>query len=1100
MADSCRCCMSAVTEFTSHYINLIGFSSLTYKEMFELAVGYEIFPSESQQFCDSCARQLVDWYEFKAMCDKTQERLLPASTRTAPETLWLASHDDEAPVQIKTEVKVEPDVEYLQYLDESVSSSPPPAKKKKRSVSVTSEIEDNFVTVHFRILIRNFGLQLTHKQKEAEKPEIGLVTVEGSNETDLMHQVWLCVKPLLKREIIFDEERCEARWHQNSEPLEEDMSNFVLFQDNLTKYTYVSPNFDRFKIWHKQEKNLYVYPYSKNLHTILQFKIAMATLVDRDPKRLATLTEKLMRERKMKEIIKSKPSTETLPTLESVTIPAKTTKSNEKSVLTVTFATFIRYFKMQGVSGTPASNFTISGKNLEEFKHNVWKAIKPHLVGEIIFDDHEPPKLSENAPTEDDMNEFVHFHNKTTKQGFVVDKLTEYLLKSWKDKDIVMYIYPYSMSVANRNLWQEASKIITEPAKIDEDRQLCENVLEKLKENHFSQYGRDATDAHWRMWAKYVSSYPTSQHEKLMQEEPPVQFLTFFDKNFSFVSPDEEKTPEDTKFKVKFFGRLKISRSDMKKQIFIGELEIAANSPEEFCNKVWDRVQPFIVREVTFVDSFPKLGDGRPSQEDLHKFVILTDAERKQNFKIGTFEGKNCVNEATLERWTKSCDVFLDILPFSTSIDSVQRKNLLDKILLDQDSESARSTEKLISQLKSVHGTKFIAFDYFWRLWAHFIQGSQQESLVHESPPQELQHLFTEMSVHENFNDMLDAKRGSTEPRSPKDVKPSIYEKLNLSKADLADKTKLKHCVFEGCTSIVQISSFVEHLKRCKFNPDLELIYHCTFEPCQKIYPKYSTLKTHLNRCRYNPDRERKIPKQCPHCPQMVTNMKNHIAARHSDEQRYICDTCGVAKATRQMLQDHVKAIHLGVTYTCKICDSVFKSRFSLKGHTMRVHSDKPLELKKCELCAYVSYSDKLMAKHLRSKHDPNNQKVPCPICEKLYINQKALEVHMQVHADTEFPCDVCSHVSKTERGLKSHQTLHQEWKYECPACGLKRRSAFEVRVHCKKEHPGYVLPPKGTVLKKTSRNRGQMLSWKWTENERQENSEGERSYDRNYE
>lgn len=178
--------------------------------------------------------------------------------------------------------------------------------------------------------------------------------------------------------------------------------------------------------------------------------------------------------------------------------------------------------------------------------------------------------------------------------------------------------------------------------------------------------------------------------------------------------------------------------------------------------------------------------------------------------------------------------------------------------------------------------------------------------------------------------------------------------------------------------------------------------------------------------------------------------------------------------------------VHQHVTYKCEKCSYESKTKRSLADHVVREHSEAPLDLKcdfKCESCAYQTYSRQNFARHLKFNHNPNQMLFSCSECGKSFGAQRYLMRHAATHAEgAEFACNVCSHVCKTEVGLKSHMTLHQEMKYECPVCSLKRRSAHEVRMHCKRKHPKYKLPPKYTVLKTTSKLHGKKLQFKQDE------------------
>lgn len=163
----------------------------------------------------------------------------------------------------------------------------------------------------------------------------------------------------------------------------------------------------------------------------------------------------------------------------------------------------------------------------------------------------------------------------------------------------------------------------------------------------------------------------------------------------------------------------------------------------------------------------------------------------------------------------------------------------------------------------------------------------------------------------------------------------------------------------------------------------------------------------------------------------------------------------------------------------CDQCPSEFKFKKTLDAHIARGHSEKPQELNfKCDQCTYASYNRYAFLRHMKIRHDPTHKKFICEECNKVLSTQTLLRKHLLIHADTEFTCNICNHVSKTANGLKSHMTLHEDMKYECPVCQLKRRSAYEVRMHCKRKHPNYKLPPKGTIMKKTSRFNGKQMTY----------------------
>jgi uncharacterized C2H2 Zn-finger protein len=71
-------------------------------------------------------------------------------------------------------------------------------------------------------------------------------------------------------------------------------------------------------------------------------------------------------------------------------------------------------------------------------------------------------------------------------------------------------------------------------------------------------------------------------------------------------------------------------------------------------------------------------------------------------------------------------------------------------------------------------------------------------------------------------------------------------------------------------------------------------------------------------------------------------------------------------------------------------------------------------------------------------------------------------------HFDTKWPCDTCEATFKSKKQLQLHIEKHLgERNYQCPVCSNLFAQNVVMRAHVEKLHPGYVLPPKGTILNK---------------------------------
>lgn len=892
--------MANSLENACHSVNLVGWESLTFKEMFETAVGYQILTSEPQQFCDSCARMLIAWHEFKSLCQKTQESLLVIEPiKTEPdephsETVWYGDNNE------KLSLKFEPDLT-MKIEAEEITTVPIPTPSLDYG-------DGDFITVQFKVLVRYFGLQLTKIQTLNE-----IVTVEGTTLDEIMHQIWLHVKHHLKREIIFDDDENKPYWHEDEYPQEKDIDRFILFQDSIARRTYEAPNLSRFKSWTNKQPTLFIYPYSKNLQSQLQWKIAEAALIDQDPMAVESLIKKYMQIKKTKEIF----HVATEPVQVVIKDPVDVCIPNDCSnyPIIATFSAHIRFFKGQNISKTFQGNYTVAGNDIIEFLHNLWLAVKPHIIREIVFTDNEQPTWHPREfPCEDDLTKFVEFHDKTSKKNYRTETLSEYILKSWKDKKVLLYISPYSNIMKTKFMWENGKSLLNSPGALPEKQvfdsvsdsaQVITTLTEQLKKTHGLKFPT-AKESDWRMWAFYIDCFTADKHERLINQSPPTQLLPFFDVQLNQIPITG---PNDSEYSINLLARIKEAKCQQT-FVFVGQFTFKGNTVNEIKHSIWEAVRPYLIREVIFdkkndVEEWDAAKE-TPTEEDLHKFVTIYDPKLKVVYKLESTYGRT-LTQANLERWNKTPNLVLNIFPFTTSVSTMERLQNLKKTFFDWNSVSWKATEKLIDRLKNIHSKKLISNDYNWRTWAHYIQGQENKILINQSPPSELSHLFVSVSLQDTYKNFIDECLNDESNKVTKCRIQDVFDLMQLTKEDVNDKTTLKQCPFTGCSSVVQISNLLEHSKRCRYNPNLKLNYHCRHTGCKKLYANKSDYTTHLLRCRFNADRQRKPTHQCPHCPALITNLTNHILAKHSTRQ-FVCDACGATKGTKAMLQQHIMA------------------------------------------------------------------------------------------------------------------------------------------------------------------------------------------------
>lgn len=118
-----------------------------------------------------------------------------------------------------------------------------------------------------------------------------------------------------------------------------------------------------------------------------------------------------------------------------------------------------------------------------------------------------------------------------------------------------------------------------------------------------------------------------------------------------------------------------------------------------------------------------------------------------------------------------------------------------------------------------------------------------------------------------------------------------------------------------------RLGTFHRHIKR----------NHLPCPKCPEIFLTEATLEQHLQL--HIPIELRKIF-SCPDCEtkfSSLTAVENHKKFIHLNEWSYICDQCGKATYSEQMLKDHMVSHSDEKPFECEFCKKSYKCRISLK-------------------------------------------------------------------------------------------------------------------------------------------------------------------------
>lgn len=170
-----------------------------------------------------------------------------------------------------------------------------------------------------------------------------------------------------------------------------------------------------------------------------------------------------------------------------------------------------------------------------------------------------------------------------------------------------------------------------------------------------------------------------------------------------------------------------------------------------------------------------------------------------------------------------------------------------------------------------------------------------------------------------------------------------------------------------------------------------------TCDICNKKLRSFITMRSHMRNI-HTKERGKRV--KCNECGQTFSsagNLNSHKRI-HFKSKAFVCTYCGRGFNQLHNLNEHTNR-HTGEKpYKCDSCDKTFSRRTSLTAHC-RVHTGEKPYVCKIEQCgrAYMFGID--LKRHHFSVHGIYTKKHVCPICSKVYSENKLLKKHLESHS-----------------------------------------------------------------------------------------------------
>jgi len=178
-----------------------------------------------------------------------------------------------------------------------------------------------------------------------------------------------------------------------------------------------------------------------------------------------------------------------------------------------------------------------------------------------------------------------------------------------------------------------------------------------------------------------------------------------------------------------------------------------------------------------------------------------------------------------------------------------------------------------------------------------------------------------------------------------------------------------------------------------------------------------------------------------------------HIQA-HLNGRAFKCNICDKSYSTKNDYDTHNKR-HVGKTFECEFCNSVFKVKQYLADHITAGHLPKSL---KCKNCGKLFAMKKFLTIHLVTCDKKNAPVVGvCKFCKKNFYVSRYFQEHLDKALLMTHKCIICkakfSCRSLYFKHKKDDNCYKTNFEIKCRVCGLKFSSEKNLNIHIHTSH-----------------------------------------------
>ena len=177
------------------------------------------------------------------------------------------------------------------------------------------------------------------------------------------------------------------------------------------------------------------------------------------------------------------------------------------------------------------------------------------------------------------------------------------------------------------------------------------------------------------------------------------------------------------------------------------------------------------------------------------------------------------------------------------------------------------------------------------------------------------------------------------------------------------------------------------------------------------------------------------------------------ISMMKINDDHLICTVCGLSKPSQVKMKNHIEQHIGGTSYTCNLCQKVFRTRYILGSHSRRDHGI-PWDFKNSQRKNLPATKNENL-KTVKTYSRADSQSVQ----KYFYTIQPGDDIDSIValmieKKDNTFSCKVCDVIKYVPSHMEDHVETHiGGTAYICSVCKKQRRTRVSLKLHMYKAH-----------------------------------------------